>query len=123
MRNPFSGQMKPGTSKFYVNDVGQDNYEEVDVIQSRGNYGWPNAEGPSTNPAYVNPLYAYSHAGFSSAAITGGAFYTANQFPAAYQGSYFFSDKLALRAFHWAKGRFGLRDEVATRLFALLRRR
>src|SRR5204863_2233492 len=63
-------------------------------IQARGNYGWPNAEGPSTNPSFINPIYSYSHAGFSSAAITGAAFYTANQFPSSYQGSYFFADYL-----------------------------
>ena len=94
MRNPFSGQMKPGTNTFYVNDVGQDNAEEVDVIVARGNYGWPNAEGFSSNPAYTNPIYAYSHAGFSSAAITGAAFYESTQFPAEYKGSYFFADYL-----------------------------
>lgn len=94
LRNPFSGQVKPGTNTLYVSDVGQDAFEEVNVIQSGGNYGWPNAEGPSSNPAFINPLYSYSHAGFSSAAITGAAFYTGNQYPAEYQGSYFFADYL-----------------------------
>lgn len=94
LRNPFTGQVKPGTNTLYVNDVGEAQFEEVNVVAAGKNYGWPAAEGPSTNAAFTNPLHAYSHAGFSSAAITGAAFYTANQFPAEYAGSYFFADYL-----------------------------
>ena len=55
------------------------------------NYGWPNAEGPSNNPAYTNPIYSYPHNG-RDAAITGGFVYHGTQFPSSYQGSYFFAD-------------------------------
>ena len=55
------------------------------------NYGWPNAEGPSNNPAYTNPIYSYTHNG-RDAAITGGFVYHGTQFPSSYQGSYFFAD-------------------------------
>ena len=40
------------------------------------------------------PLAGYTHAGLSSAAITGAAFCTSNQYPAGYQGSFFFADYL-----------------------------
>jgi len=89
-RNPYSGAMRPGTSTLWVNDVGQETWEELNVIQKGKNYGWPAAEGNSSNTSFTNPLYAYRHEG--SSAITGGAFYTAGQFPATFAGSYFFAD-------------------------------
>ena len=55
------------------------------------NYGWPNVEGTSSNPAYTNPIYSYAHNG-RDAAITGGFVYHGTQFPSSYQGSYFFAD-------------------------------
>src|SRR5439155_17666124 len=56
------------------------------------NYGWPNTEGPTRNPSYRSPIYAYGH--IPNGAITGGAFYnpTTVEFPAGYVGDYFFSD-------------------------------
>jgi glucose/arabinose dehydrogenase len=90
-RNPFTGRMLPGTSQLFVNDVGSDLYEEVNKAVKGGNFGWPSAEGVSTNPAFVNPVYAYAHSG-QGAAITGGEFYTGSQFPTGYAGKYFFSD-------------------------------
>lgn len=94
LRNPFSGAMQPGGNTFWISDVGQDQWEEVNVIQRAGNYGWPLVEGASSNPSYVNPIYTYSHAGYANAAVTGGTFYTGNQFPTEYANSYFFSDYL-----------------------------
>jgi hypothetical protein len=90
-RNPFSGAFKPGTSTLYVNDVGENTWEEIDDVQKGKNYGWPNAEGNSTNAAYTNPVYAYNHNG-SSASIVGAAWYKGSQFPSSYVGKYFFGD-------------------------------
>ena len=56
--------------KLLVADVGQDTWEEVNLVTAGGNYGWPNAEGPcngigttscSTPSSYDNPIYAYQH--------------------------------------------------------------
>jgi glucose/arabinose dehydrogenase len=51
--------------------------EEVnDCTTGGGNYGWPTAEGVSSNPAFTNPIYTYMHGagvGFGCA-ITGGTF-------------------------------------------------
>jgi glucose/arabinose dehydrogenase len=90
-RNPFTGAMLPGTSQLFVNDVGSDYWEEVDKVAKGGNFGWPLAEGMSTNPAFVNPVYTYPHNG-QGAAIAGGMFYTGNQLPPSYDGQYFFAD-------------------------------
>ncbi len=91
LRNPFTGDFKPGTNTLYVNDVGESTWEEIDQINKGANYGWPTAEGNSTNPAFTNPIYEYAHNG-AAACITGGAFYEASQFPGSYKDKYFFGD-------------------------------
>ena len=79
----------------FINDVGENTWEEINDGIAGSNYGWPILEGPSSNPNFRSPVYAYSHNG-QPAAITGGAFYnpTTVQFPQAYVGEYFFSDFL-----------------------------
>jgi len=97
MRNPYTLAIQPGTGRIFVNDVGQDTWEEVnDCTVGGGNYGWPNAEGISSNPDYVNPIYTYQHGtgiGFGCA-ITGGTFFnpSSTNYPAQYIGRYFFLD-------------------------------
>lgn len=92
LRNPFAFDIQPGTGIMYINDVGSGTFEEINLGRPRANYGWPTAEGESDNPEFDNPLYAYSHS--EGCAITGGAFYnpSVQQFPATYQGKYFFAD-------------------------------
>jgi glucose/arabinose dehydrogenase len=93
LRNPFTFVVQPGTGRIFINDVGQDTWEEINDGIAGSNYGWPDTEGYTTNPAYRSPLYAYGHTD-GSCAITGGAFYNPPtvQFPASYVGSYFFGD-------------------------------
>ena len=91
MRNPFSGSFKPGSSTFYINDVGEGSWEEIDDIQKGKNYGWNQAEGNSSNAAFTNPIFTYAHNG-KAAAIVGSAWYNKTQFPSIYQGKYFFGD-------------------------------
>jgi len=92
-RNPFTFAFSPGTSKMHVNDVGQNDWEEVNNGTRGKNYGWPTCEGlcVPANPAFVDPIYTYNH-GTSGAAITGGVFYKSNVFPPGYYDSYFFGD-------------------------------
>lgn len=99
LRNPFTFDIQPGTGKIFVNDVGQDAWEEVNDVTTGGkNLGWPTAEGPSTNPAFSNAFYNYSHTPTTSdstgCAITGGTFFnpTLTNYPSSYLGKYFFMD-------------------------------
>ncbi|MBA2744014.1 MAG: PQQ-dependent sugar dehydrogenase, partial [Chthoniobacterales bacterium] len=39
-RNPFRFSFDPATDKMIVGDVGQNNVEEIDVVQAGKNYGW-----------------------------------------------------------------------------------
>lgn len=97
-RNPWSVDIQPGTGKIFVNDVGEGSWEEINDATSAGkNFGWPGAEGNSSNPAYANPVYTYPHGGTGSndgCAITGGAFFnpTSTNYPSQYAGKYFFID-------------------------------
>lgn len=85
------------TSRFIDNDYGTAN----DNLQFNGiNFGWPSVEGlpPHTDFPSANidsftgePIFAYKHDGIT-AAITGGIVYRGTQFPAAYQGAYFYAD-------------------------------
>src|SRR5574338_842503 len=96
LRNPFTFAFSPNPSStlMYINDVGQDSWEEIDPGIKGANYGWPTCEGVCSNPSFVNPIYAYAHNG-AGKAIAGAAFYQSNQFPSDYVGSYFFGDYVA----------------------------
>jgi glucose/arabinose dehydrogenase len=92
LRNPFTFAFRGTTNFMYINDVGESTWEEIDLGQAGANYGWPATEGPTTNPAYKNPLYYYGHS--DGCAITGGAFYSPStpNFPSSYVGKYLFGD-------------------------------
>jgi glucose/arabinose dehydrogenase/PKD repeat protein len=96
LRNPFRAFYDTPSGKFYVADVGGNNYstarEEVNLAVAGANYGWPTCEGSNCgNPAFTGPVYSYPHNG-RDASITGGFIYRGSQFPAQYYGSYFFAD-------------------------------
>jgi glucose/arabinose dehydrogenase len=94
LRNPFTFAMhRTGVEPdMLINDVGQSTYEEVNDGIAGANYGWPNTEGPTTNPAYVSPRHWYGRS--DGCAITGGAFYApvVTMFPAEFLNDYVFAD-------------------------------
>jgi glucose/arabinose dehydrogenase len=94
LRNPFSFAFQPGTGRPFINDVGAATWEEVNVGVAGANYGWPLTEGPTTDPRFVAPLYAYRHGTDNACAIVGGAFYApaVATFGADYVGDYFVAD-------------------------------
>ena len=91
LRNPFRAYYDAPTGRLLIGDVGNTNIEELNVGVRGANYGWPNVEGVSSNPAYTNPIYSYPHLG-RDASITGGFVYHGTQFPSSYQNNYFFAD-------------------------------
>jgi glucose/arabinose dehydrogenase len=97
LRNPFTFAVQPGTGRIFIDDVGNATWEEINDAIAGGNYGWPDTEGPTTDPRYISPLYAYLHSYTTppfACAITGGTFYNPSvvQFPGSYLGMYFFQD-------------------------------
>jgi glucose/arabinose dehydrogenase len=103
LRNPFRMAFDPNatTTRFYVDDVGQSTWEEIDLGTARADYGWNVREGFCANgsttscgppPAgTTNPIFAYGRAD-GCGSITGGAFVPDGVWPADYQGRYLFAD-------------------------------
>jgi glucose/arabinose dehydrogenase len=96
LRNPFTFAFSPSGSSMYVNDVGQSTYEEINDGAPGANYGWPDTEGPTTDPRFDSPRSSYAHSS-GACAIVGGAFYSpaTAQFPSDYLNDYFFADYCA----------------------------
>lgn len=104
-RNPFRFAMDPNAvgTRFFINDVGQSSWEEIDEAQAGADYGWNCREGAhntgacTPNPAMVDPVFEYPHgtpgpAGINNCdSITGGAFVPNGLWPG-FDGSYLFSD-------------------------------
>ena len=86
LRNPFTFAFS-STGVMYINDVGQDSWEEVNVGKAGANYGWPACEGMCAD--HVNPIHVYQHPPDGGMSIAGAAFYEATQFPSEYRGNYF----------------------------------
>jgi len=97
LRNPYTFDVQPGTGRIFVNDVGQSTWEEINDATTGGlNFGWPTAEGTSSNTNFTNPVFSYPHGSGDGrgCAITGGVFFnpSATNYPAQYTGRYFFQD-------------------------------
>ena len=95
VRNPFTFSFQNGTGRMFINDVGENTWEEINDGIVGSNYGWPNCEG-FCNPPNANfrdPIFAYMNDP-TTCAITGGAFYNPQvpQFPGNFVGNYFFAD-------------------------------
>src|SRR5438309_3873064 len=85
LRNPFRFTVRPGTGELWIGDVGANDWEEIDVLQSPAaapveNFGWPCYEGVGRNAGFdsadlnicenlylqgpgavVTPYYTYPH--------------------------------------------------------------
>ena len=98
LRNPFTFAFQPGVTRMFINDVGQNAWEEINDGIAGSNYGWSICEGncSPTNANFRDPLLQYGHGNSptTGCAIAGGVFYnpTTVQFPASYVGKYFFAD-------------------------------
>ncbi|MBP7775872.1 MAG: PQQ-dependent sugar dehydrogenase [Acidobacteria bacterium] len=97
LRNPNNFAFNPaGTPPMFINDVGEQSWEEVNLGVAGANYGWPVSEGTpapqNQNPAHTYPRYTYFHS--EGCAIVGGAFYVpaTPTFPTPYSHAYFFAD-------------------------------
>ena len=98
LRNPFRYAFDAG--RLYIADVGQDQREEIDVVQANSaglNYGWNLMKGMRCFPnggqcnmtGLTLPVYDYDHG--QGCAIIGGYVYRGAAIPEL-QGQYLFSD-------------------------------
>lgn len=114
LRNPYRFSFDTETGKLIAADVGQNDIEEVDVVVSGGNYGWPVKEGsflfdmngagrgfttdfsPGVPAGLIDPVAEYDHD--EGISITGGFMYRGNRVKEL-RDSYVFGDWLR-RLFH-----------------------
>jgi uncharacterized repeat protein (TIGR03806 family) len=95
-RNPWRWSFDRVSGQLWLNDVGQNAIEEVDLVTLGGNYGWRCREGTNNtglacgpNPSPIAPVAQYGRSqGFST---TGGYVYRGSAIPALH-GRYVFGD-------------------------------
>ena len=95
-RNPWRISFDRVSGKLFAGDVGQDSWEEVDLVTKGGNYGWrvreglhekhPNDPDPKN---WINPIAEYPHP--EGISVTGGYVYRGKQIPSL-AGKYVFAD-------------------------------
>jgi glucose/arabinose dehydrogenase len=104
LRNPWRASLDPVTNDLWVADVGQDNWEEINVVpfdQVQGvSFGWSAREGTHEFNAdqqalhetftAVEPVYEYEHVD-NNCSISGGVVYRGSQVPVS-GNWYIFSD-------------------------------
>jgi len=107
LRNPWRFSFdRGGDHRLFLADVGQGNFEEVNLITAGGNYGWRRFEAftevfPTTPAAgpFIPPVAAYAHPSTTNPgsllkiglSVTGGYVYRGAAIPAL-QGKYVFAD-------------------------------
>ncbi|MDQ7088368.1 MAG: PQQ-dependent sugar dehydrogenase [Acidobacteriota bacterium] len=129
LRNPWRNDLDPLTGDFYIADVGQSCWEEVNVTPAAqaagGNYGWRSMEGSHCfvdgsgdcdpagiscggspdcgDPSLVLPALEYPHS--EGCSVTGGVVYRGCRLPGL-EGRYFYGDYCSgwVRSFLYADG-------------------
>ena len=100
LRNPWRFSFDRATGQLFAGDVGQDIWEEVDLITTGGNYGWNIMEADHCYPAtvttcnameFIPPIAEYPHDASGGSAIIGGFVYHGSAI-AGLEGTYVFGD-------------------------------
>lgn len=98
LRNPWRFSFDSENGNLWVADVGQNDYEEIDIVEKGGNYGWKIMEGfHCYNTAGCNqsglqlPVFEYEHNQDGGYSITGGYVYRGSDVPSLF-GKYIYAD-------------------------------
>ncbi|MCF7803793.1 MAG: PQQ-dependent sugar dehydrogenase [Candidatus Marinimicrobia bacterium] len=103
LRNPWRFSIDSATGLIWAGDVGQQDYEEVDIIRPGENYGWNIMEGfhcfdtaPCDTSGLTMPVVEYTHSDSGGQSITGGYVYRGTANPEL-SGKYVFGDYVSGR--------------------------
>lgn len=96
-RNPWRISFDRETGLLWAADVGQDTWEEINIVKQGGNYGWDLREGQhefgpngfDAGPPFIEPIFEYHHDVGKS--ITGGCVYRGKRLPKL-NGYYLYGD-------------------------------
>ncbi len=124
LRNPWRFSFDKKSGQLFVADVGQNKFEEVNIVEKGGNYGWKIMEGMHCYEPEANcnqkglkyPIHEYQHK--NGISVTGGYVYNGNGITfltgkyvfADWTGPIFFLEKTGNR---WQKGNIELLDKPA----------
>ena len=105
LRNPWRIAFDRKTGQLWCGEVGQNLYEEINIIVKGGNYGWSRresfhpfgAKGSGPSKEFIEPIWEYHHDVGKS--ITGGTVYRGSALPKL-EGYYIYADYVSSRI--WA---------------------
>ena len=116
LRNPWRWSFDRPTGDLWLGDVGQGAWEEVNLIELGGNYGWSCREGardfpggPPCNGDVIDPVAEYGHSN-GNVSITGGFVYRGTDI-VGLPGRYVFAD--------FASGRIWALDDNGAGSYAI----
>ncbi|MCW9712759.1 PQQ-dependent sugar dehydrogenase [Aliifodinibius salicampi] len=97
LRNVWRFSFDPATDQLWAGDVGQVSYEEIDIVENGGNYGWNIMEGmhcfsPETGcdqSGLELPIWEYGRN--QGVSVTGGFVYRGPSLPGL-EGTYIYAD-------------------------------
>jgi glucose/arabinose dehydrogenase/sugar lactone lactonase YvrE len=106
IRNLWRMAFDRKTGLLWAGDVGQDLWEEIDIIHKGGNYGWSRreglhpfgAKGVGSQPSMIDPIWEYYHYD-TGKSIIGGNVYRGTRLPEL-DGAYLYADYVSGRI--WA---------------------
>lgn len=95
LRNVWRFSFDRLTGTLWAGDVGQNTWEEINIVRRGGNYGWRRKEGfhrfrrEQPTPDMIDPVVAYPTS--EGRSVTGGVVYRGARFPH-FQGTYLYAD-------------------------------
>lgn len=100
-RNPWGMSFDSMTGRLWLADVGQEMYEEINVVTKGGNYGWAERDGPTRliakgdspqpSTSFIDPVHSYSRTTGEGICIAGGYVYHGARLPEL-RGCYLYGD-------------------------------
>ena len=107
LRNPWRFSFDDATGRLWVGDVGQNAWEEIDIVEIGGNYGWDCREAAhpfdparrsavcDTVKGLIDPIWEYDQLS-GDRSVTGGHVYRGNSVPVL-AGVYVYADYMSGR--------------------------